>query len=94
VPNLVESAHEYCRRHERRARPDLALDPPEMDHPIEPAGIRLSGRSLAVSDGKVIALAQDRNALQRFRPRQILELTGHLVLQGLIQLHTNAASRC
>lgn len=64
---------------------------PEWIIPIEPAGITLSGHSLAVSDGCIVALLPDKVALQRFRPRQTLDLPGQVLLPGLINLHTHAA---
>ena len=64
---------------------------PQWIIPIEPAGITLSGHSLAVSEGCILALLPDAEALQRFRPRQSLDLPGQVLLPGLINLHTHAA---
>ncbi len=64
---------------------------PEWIIPIEPAGVTLSGHSLAISDGRIVALLPDDEALQRFRPRQTIDLPGQVVLPGMINLHTHAA---
>ena len=64
---------------------------PQWIIPIEPAGITLAGHALAVSDGNIVALLPDAEALQRFRPRQTLDLPGQVLLPGLINLHTHAA---
>jgi 5-methylthioadenosine/S-adenosylhomocysteine deaminase len=64
---------------------------PEWIIPIEPAGVTLSGHALAVSDGRIVALLPDDEAVRRFRPRQTLDLPGQVVLPGLVNLHTHAA---
>lgn len=64
---------------------------PEWIIPIEPAGVTLCGHSLAICDGRIMALLPHEEALQRFRPRQTLDLPGQVVLPGLINLHTHAA---
>jgi 5-methylthioadenosine/S-adenosylhomocysteine deaminase len=38
-----------------------------------------------------VALLPDEEALQRFRPRQTLDLPGQVLLPGLVNLHTHAA---
>jgi 5-methylthioadenosine/S-adenosylhomocysteine deaminase len=69
---------------------DLLLRPAWII-PIEPAGVTLTGHSLAVSDGRILALLPDEDALQRFRPRETLDLPGQVLLPGLVNLHTHAA---
>lgn len=64
---------------------------PEWIIPIEPAGVTLSGHALAVSDGRIVALLPDAEAVQHFRPRQTLDLPGQVLLPGLVNLHTHAA---
>jgi len=64
---------------------------PEWIIPVEPAGVTLSGHALAVSDGCIVALLPNDEALQRFRPRQTLDLPGQVLLPGLVNLHTHAA---
>ena len=64
---------------------------PQWIIPIEPARITLSGHALAVSDGRIVALLPNDEALQRFRPKQTLDLPGHVLIPGLVNLHTHAA---
>ena len=64
---------------------------PQWIIPIEPAGITLSGHSLAVSEGCIVAVLPNEAAAQRFTAQQTLDLPGQVVLPGLINLHTHAA---
>lgn len=64
---------------------------PDWVIPMEPAGITLSGHSLAVNRGSILALLPDKEAEQRFRPRTNIELPGEVLLPGLVNLHTHAA---
>lgn len=64
---------------------------PEWIIPIEPAGVTLTGHSLAVRNGSIVALLPDAEARQRVRPRQTLDLPGQVLLPGLVNLHTHAA---
>jgi 5-methylthioadenosine/S-adenosylhomocysteine deaminase len=64
---------------------------PEWIIPIEPAGITLSGHALAVNAGCIVALLPNDEASQRFRPKQTVDLPGHVLLPGLVNLHTHAA---
>jgi 5-methylthioadenosine/S-adenosylhomocysteine deaminase len=64
---------------------------PEWIIPIEPVGVTLSGHSLAIDDGRIVAVLPNDAALQRFTAQQTLDLPGQVVLPGLINLHTHAA---
>jgi len=64
---------------------------PQWIIPIEPAGVTLAGHSLAVNDGDIVALLPNQEALQRFNPRQTIDLPGQVLLPGLVNLHTHAA---
>ena len=64
---------------------------PEWIIPIEPAGVTLSGHALVVDNGCIVALLPNDEAVQRFRPRQTLNLPGQVLLPGLVNLHTHAA---
>ena len=59
--------------------------------PVEPAGVTLEGHSLAVDRGSIVALLPDAEARARFRPRQVVDLPGQVLLPGLVNLHTHAA---
>ncbi len=72
------------------AKIDLLIRP-EWIIPIEPAGVTLSGHSLAVSKGCIVDVLPNEAAAQRFDPRQTLDLPGQVVLPGLVNLHTHAA---
>ena len=64
---------------------------PQWIIPIEPASLTLTGHALAVNNGCIVALLPDAEALQRFRPRQTIDLPGQVLLPGLVNLHTHAA---
>ena len=64
---------------------------PEWIIPIEPAGVTLTGHSLAVNKGRIVDLLPDSLASQRFQPSKTVELPGQVLMPGLINLHTHAA---
>ena len=64
---------------------------PEWIIPIEPAGVTLSGHALAIRNGRILALLPNEEAAQRWRPRQMLDLPGQVLMPGLVNLHTHAA---
>lgn len=59
--------------------------------PVEPADTVLEYHSLAIHDGRILALLPTDEARQRFAPKQHFRLTEHLLLPGLVNLHTHAA---
>jgi 5-methylthioadenosine/S-adenosylhomocysteine deaminase len=69
---------------------DLLLEPRWMI-PIEPAGVVLEHHALAVSNGRIVALLPAAEARLQFRPRQLVRMDQHVLLPGLINLHTHAA---
>jgi 5-methylthioadenosine/S-adenosylhomocysteine deaminase len=69
---------------------DLLIEPRWM-LPIEPTGIVLEHHALAVLDGRIVALLPAAEARQQFIPRQHLRLDQHVLLPGLVNLHTHAA---
>ncbi len=69
---------------------DLLIEP-RWIIPIEPAGIVLEHHALAVSDGRILDLMTAAEARLKFHPRQHLRLDQHILLPGLINLHTHAA---
>ncbi|MBI5107565.1 MAG: TRZ/ATZ family hydrolase [Rhodocyclales bacterium] len=64
---------------------------PQWIIPVEPAGVTLTGHSLAVSKGRIVALPADADACRRYRPRETVDLPGQVLIPGLINLHTHAA---
>jgi 5-methylthioadenosine/S-adenosylhomocysteine deaminase len=69
---------------------DLLIEPRWMI-PIEPTGVVLEHHALAVLDGRIVALLPAAEARQQFIPRQHLRLDQHVLLPGLVNLHTHAA---
>lgn len=59
--------------------------------PVEPADTVLDHHSLVIHDGQILALLPTGEALQRFVPKQHFRLNEHLLLPGLVNLHTHAA---
>lgn len=58
--------------------------------PVEPAGV-LEGHALAIRDGRIEALLPASEARQRFPTLQRLQLDSHVLIPGLVNLHTHAA---
>jgi 5-methylthioadenosine/S-adenosylhomocysteine deaminase len=69
---------------------DLLLEP-RWIIPIEPAGVTLEEHALAVDQGRIVALLPREEAAARFAPRERLQLNEHVLLPGLVNLHTHAA---
>ena len=69
---------------------DLLIEP-RWIVPIEPAGLALEGHALAVDGGRIVALLPSAEATARFAPRERLVLPDHVLLPGLVNLHTHAA---
>jgi 5-methylthioadenosine/S-adenosylhomocysteine deaminase len=59
--------------------------------PVEPADTVLENHSLAIHDGRIVALLPTDEANRRFIAKQHLRLTEHLLLPGFVNLHTHAA---
>ena len=59
--------------------------------PIEPKGVVLENHALAVDHGRIVALAPIADAEARFAPKQRVSLPGHVLMPGLVNLHTHAA---
>ncbi len=64
---------------------------PEWIAPVVPAGRVLTGHAVAVRDGRIEAVLPLADASARYpnAPRQ--DLPGHLLIPGLVNLHTHAA---
>lgn len=59
--------------------------------PIEPAGSVLENHAIAVDKGRIVALLQQAHVPTRFAPRETRRLPHHIVIPGLVNLHTHAA---
>jgi 5-methylthioadenosine/S-adenosylhomocysteine deaminase len=60
--------------------------------PIEPAGVVLEAHSLAIHQGRVLAVLPTAQAKQLFTARETLERPTHALLPGFVNAHTHAAS--
>jgi 5-methylthioadenosine/S-adenosylhomocysteine deaminase len=58
---------------------------------MEPGGVTLEGHALAIERGRIVALAPAEEARRRFAPREHLRLPSHVLIPGLVNLHTHAA---
>ena len=59
--------------------------------PIEPCDTTLEHHALAVDGGRILALLPAAEARTRYQPRRLVSLEQHLLLPGLVNLHTHAA---
>ncbi len=59
--------------------------------PVEPAGAVLEHHSLAIDAGRILALLPTVEARELFVPQRHFALTDHLLIPGLVNLHTHAA---
>ena len=60
--------------------------------PVEPADVILENHSIAVDQGKIVAILQHSEAESRFAARAVKKLAQHIVIPGLVNLHTHAAT--
>jgi 5-methylthioadenosine/S-adenosylhomocysteine deaminase len=59
--------------------------------PVEPTRCVLENHALAIDKGRIVAILQQPEAKQRFAPRETQRLPHHIVIPGLVNLHTHAA---
>lgn len=59
--------------------------------PVTPANTTLENHAIAVDQGRIVAILQQSDACHRFAPRQTQRLPHHIVIPGLVNLHTHAA---
>lgn len=59
--------------------------------PVEPAGVVLEDYSVVVRDGKILALLPSSEAGNAFASREQITLERHVLIPGLVNLHTHAA---
>ena len=59
--------------------------------PIEPLGRILDRHTVAVSQGRIVAIEPEKQALERFTAKVVIERPNHVLLPGLVNAHTHAA---
>ncbi len=59
--------------------------------PVEPANVVLEGHALAIDDGEILAVLPVEQIEQRFQPKKTTVLPHHVLMPGLVNLHTHAA---
>ena len=59
--------------------------------PVEPANTVLENHAVAIDEGRIVAILQQPEAHARFSPRQVKQLAHHILIPGLVNLHTHAA---
>ncbi|WP_166269355.1 TRZ/ATZ family hydrolase [Marinobacter caseinilyticus] len=59
--------------------------------PIEPAGVVLDHHAVLLQGDRIAAVVPQSEADQHYRARQTLDLSNHVVMPGLINLHGHAA---
>ena len=59
--------------------------------PVEPAHVVLENHAVAVDKGKIVAILQQNEARTRFIPKEVKKLPQHILIPGLVNLHTHAA---
>jgi 5-methylthioadenosine/S-adenosylhomocysteine deaminase len=68
-----------------------ALIEPRWIVPVEPSGVVLDGHTVAVRDGRIAAVVPAADAKARFAPQRRFVLSDHVLVPGLVNLHTHAA---
>jgi 5-methylthioadenosine/S-adenosylhomocysteine deaminase len=59
--------------------------------PVEPDGAVLDDHSVAVREGRIVAVAATDDATSRFEAREHVILAEHALIPGLVNLHTHAS---
>ena len=59
--------------------------------PVEPTNIVLENHAVAINHGRIVAILQQQDAHRLFLPTEIKKLANHILIPGLVNLHTHAA---
>jgi 5-methylthioadenosine/S-adenosylhomocysteine deaminase len=59
--------------------------------PVEPAAAVLADHSVAIAGGKIVAVVPTDEAAERYRASERVSLDQHVLMPGLVNLHTHAA---
>jgi 5-methylthioadenosine/S-adenosylhomocysteine deaminase len=69
---------------------DLLVEPRWLI-PVEPDGAVLADHAVAVADGRIVAVLPASVARVRYAPTERVALPDHVLIPGLVNLHTHAA---
>jgi 5-methylthioadenosine/S-adenosylhomocysteine deaminase len=59
--------------------------------PVEPDGVVLDHHAVAIDGGRIVDLGPQSEIAARFSPRRLKRLPRHVLIPGLVNLHTHAA---
>lgn len=59
--------------------------------PIQPRELVLENHCIAIQDGRIVGILPQAQALANYSPAQHIQLGSHVLLPGLVNLHTHAA---
>ncbi len=59
--------------------------------PVEPAGLVLEHHCVAIANGRIVAVLPQETARQHYRATREIDLAHHVLIPGLVNLHTHAA---
>ena len=59
--------------------------------PVEPPGVVLEHHSLVISGTDLVALLPTANVASRYEAKRRVVLSDHVLIPGLVNLHTHAA---
>ncbi len=59
--------------------------------PVVPQGLVLTEHSVAIKNGRILAVVPDQDLAHKYRSERHTKLTGHALIPGLVNAHTHAA---
>ncbi len=59
--------------------------------PVEPPGVVLENHAVVVDKGRIVAILQQSEASARYSAQRVKRLPQHILIPGLVNLHTHAA---